>query len=115
MPSFVKDLKLTSDTYHLSNKAIHLISRLKMPLVMSLMVSYFVLSFFSHEISWMRSGTEFSQFLRLFLPTLDLNNNIVAIKCYSIVIENIRNLTYFECLVLLCFYKDENQLIRVRF
>ena len=27
--------------------------------------------FFSHEMSWMRSGTELSKFLRLFLPTLD--------------------------------------------
>ena len=35
--------------------------------VMSLMVSYFVLSF-SHEMSWMRS--KLSQFLRIFLPTL---------------------------------------------
>ena len=26
--------------------------------------------FFSHELSWMRSGTELSQFLRIFLPTL---------------------------------------------
>ena len=34
---------------------------------MSLMVSCFVLSFF-HEMSWMRSGTELSQFLRIFLP-----------------------------------------------
>ena len=34
-------------------------------LVMSLMVSYFVLSF-PHEIFWMRSGTELSQ----FLPTI---------------------------------------------
>ena len=25
---------------------------------------------FSHEMSWMRSGTELSQFLRIFLPTL---------------------------------------------
>ena len=25
---------------------------------------------FSHEMSWMRSGTELSQFLRVFLPTL---------------------------------------------
>ena len=37
-------------------------------LVMSLMVS-FLLSF-SHEMSWMRSGTELSQFLKVFLPTL---------------------------------------------
>ena len=36
--------------------------------MMFLMVSYFVLSFF-HEISWMRSGTELSQLLRIFLPT----------------------------------------------
>ena len=38
-------------------------------LVMSLMVSYFVLSF-SHEISLLRPGTELSQFLRIFLHTL---------------------------------------------
>ena len=25
---------------------------------------------FSHEVSWMRSGIELSQFLRIFLPTL---------------------------------------------
>ena len=37
-------------------------------LVMSL-VSYFVLSF-SREMSWMRSGIELSQFLRIFLLTL---------------------------------------------
>ena len=35
-------------------------------LVMSLVV-YFMLSF-SHEMSWMRSGTELSQFLKVFLP-----------------------------------------------
>ena len=37
-------------------------------LVMSLMVSYFVLSLFPHEMSWMRSGTILSQFLRI-VPT----------------------------------------------
>ena len=37
--------------------------------MMSLVVSYFVPSF-SHEMSWMRSGTESSQFLRIILPTL---------------------------------------------
>ena len=25
---------------------------------------------YSHEMSWMRSGTELSQFLRIFLPTI---------------------------------------------
>ena len=40
----------------------------RLSLVMSLMVSYFVLFFF-HEMSWMRPGTELSQFLRMFLPT----------------------------------------------
>ena len=35
-------------------------------LVMSLMVSYFMLSFFPHEMSWMKSGTELSLFLRIF-------------------------------------------------
>ena len=38
-------------------------------LVMSLVVSFLVLSL-SHEMSWMRSGTELRQFLRIFLPTL---------------------------------------------
>ena len=37
-------------------------------LVMSLMVSFCAV--FSHEMSWVRSGTELSQFLRVFLPTL---------------------------------------------
>ena len=37
--------------------------------MVSSMVSYFVLSFF-HEMSWMRSGTELSRSLRIFLPTL---------------------------------------------
>ena len=37
-------------------------------LVMSLVVSCFELSFFSHEMSWMRSGTELNQFMRIF-PT----------------------------------------------
>ena len=32
---------------------------------MSSMVSYF-----SHEMSWIRSGTEWRQFLKIFLPTL---------------------------------------------
>ena len=40
-------------------------------LVMSLMVSFCVLSF-SHEMSWMRSGTELSQFLWVFIPILEL-------------------------------------------
>ena len=42
--------------------------------MMTFMVSYFVLSF-SHEMSWMRSGTELSQLLRIFLlsfPTWNL-------------------------------------------
>ena len=38
-------------------------------LVVSLMMSYSVLSF-SYKMSWMRPGTEMSQFLRIFLPTL---------------------------------------------
>ena len=37
--------------------------------VMSLMVSNLVLSFF-HEMSWMGSGTELSQLLRIFLSTI---------------------------------------------
>ena len=34
-------------------------------LVLSLMVCNFVLSF-SHKMSWMRSGTDLSQYLRIF-------------------------------------------------
>ena len=34
-------------------------------LVMSLMVSYFVLFPFSHDMSWMRCRTELSQFLSI--------------------------------------------------
>ena len=35
---------------------------------------FFVLSFFP-EMSWMRSGTELSQFLRIFLPTSVSNSD----------------------------------------
>ena len=48
-------------------------------LVMSLMV-FFLCCLFFHEMSWMRSGTKLSQFLRVFLPTL------VAINIYSIFV-----------------------------
>ena len=34
---------------------------------MPLTVTCFMLFFFSHEISWVRSGTDLSQFLRFFL------------------------------------------------
>ena len=39
-------------------------------LVMSLMVSYFVLSFFIHEMSEMRTWIELGHFLRISLPSL---------------------------------------------
>ena len=39
----------------------------RLSLVMSLMVSYFMLSF-SLGMSWMKSGTEMSQFLRICSP-----------------------------------------------
>ena len=45
--------------------------------VMSLMVCYFVL-LYSHEMSWMRSGTELNQFMRIFLPTLSRLKDIPA-------------------------------------
>ena len=60
-------------------------------LVMSFMVSYLVLSFFFNEMSWVRSGTELSQFVRIFLPTfIDNENfrqqylpeNVAFRKCY---------------------------------
>ena len=40
-------------------------------LVISLIVSCFVLSF-SHEVSWVKSGAEFSLLLGIFLPTFSL-------------------------------------------
>ena len=51
----------------------------RLSLVISLMVSYFVLSF-SYELSWMGSGTELSQFLRIFLPTFDLISYSLALQ-----------------------------------
>ena len=35
----------------------------------------FLCCLLSHDMSWMRSGTELSQFLRGFLPTLHQNHN----------------------------------------
>ena len=46
--------------------------------MMSLMASFCTV-FFSHEMSWMRSGTELSQYLRVFLPTHDLNHSIASL------------------------------------
>ena len=51
----------------------------RLSLVISLVVSYIVLSF-SYEMSWMRSGTELSQFLRIFLPTFDLTSYSLALQ-----------------------------------
>ena len=42
---------------------------MSLSLLMSLMVSYFVLSFFPRDVTD-EIGTELSQFLRIFLPTL---------------------------------------------
>ena len=48
-------------------------------LVMSLMMSYFVLSFFSIEMSWMRSGTELGLlFLRIFFYLLFLEASFIV-------------------------------------
>ena len=48
-------------------------------LMMSLIVSYFVLSFLPHDMSFHRSGAALSQFLRIFLPTLLLRNLFLKI------------------------------------
>ena len=48
---------------------------------MSLMVSYFVLSF-SHEMSLMRYKTELNQFLRTFLPTLEDTKLVTYMYCF---------------------------------
>ena len=50
-------------------------------LVMSLMVP-FCAALFYHEMLWMRSGTESSQFLKVFLPSLShLTRNEVDFLC----------------------------------
>ena len=35
---------------------------------------------FFHEMSWIRSGTSLSQFLRVFLPTLDTNSIVETVS-----------------------------------
>ena len=44
-----------------------------------LMVPYFVLSSFSHEMSWMRSGIELSRFLRISLPIFFFSDQTMQI------------------------------------
>ena len=56
-------------------------------LVMSLMASFCAV-LFSYEMSWMKSRTLLSQFLRVFLPTLTYLNNVWAFEssnCLSFV------------------------------
>ena len=60
---------------------------------------------FFHEMCWMRSGTELSQFLRVFLPTLftyntDLTMSANAIFCFKSISQcilydlNLENKTF---------------------
>ena len=37
-------------------------------------ILFYAVSSFSHEMSWMKSGTQLSQFLRIVLPTLGLHD-----------------------------------------
>ena len=53
-------------------------------LVMFLMMCYFVLSFFFNGMSWMRSGTELSHFLRIFLHTLVYSRTTTIIQNYNL-------------------------------
>ena len=53
-------------------------------LVMSLIVSFVL--YFSHEMSYTRSGTELSQFLIVFLPTLRL---LFYVKTLSQILSNL--------------------------
>ena len=46
-------------------------------LMMSLLVSYSVLVLYSHKLSWLRSGIELSQFLRISLPTFSMHQIVV--------------------------------------
>ena len=48
-------------------------------LVVSMIVPYFVLSF-SHEMSSKRSNVELSPSLKIFLPTLSYNSNILYLS-----------------------------------
>ena len=53
-------------------------------LVMSLTMSYFVLCPFSHNMSWMKYGTELNQFLKIFLPTFESHElNPITVKILS--------------------------------
>ena len=45
-------------------------------------VFFFVCCLFSDEVSQMRSGTELSQFLRIFLPTLDSDISMFKLIFY---------------------------------
>ena len=66
-------------------------------LVMSLVVSCFVLPFFTNEMSWMRSWTELSQVLRIFPTSLpDFHSYIIYVQI----------LKYVDILLTLLLIKD---------
>ena len=62
------------------------------------MVSYFVLSF-PHEMSWIRPGSELSNFLRLFLPSpvLQCPFHNVFFECQKETVPNIFFIIFSVC------------------
>ena len=49
----------------------------------------------SHQMSWVRSGTELGQFLRIFLPTLIVGGPISFFIFFSIFFKSISLNIYF--------------------
>ena len=43
---------------------------------------------FSHEMSWMRSGTYLSQFLRVYLPTRGLTGGFLLLRIFRYFCES---------------------------
>ena len=69
-------------------------------LVMSLIVSFYAV--FSKEMSWIRSGTELNQFLRVFLPThtyLKCKYGILSKDSYLLYAKCILQNIVFSCLI----------------
>ena len=71
-------------------------------LVMSSMVSYFVLSVFPRDVLD-ESGTELGQFLRIFLPTLVSTSSGKPKTMFKKTISVCKNMTLTDCIGILPF------------
>ena len=68
----------------------------------ALMVSYFLGCPFLHEMSWMRSGTEMNQFLRIFLPIFLKEKPLVSLQ----IITMSFNKPIYHVLIILSFNEN---------